>query len=1038
MIGFKSKHSICFRTIALILVCLFLVNDLSWAAPSYNSSFQTTLAPELRLKPFFEKHGLDFKNIFSVYLVAAELRNLATAKEVRDSRIVKLNRIFQNGEIEIEKDVGKDKFIETYYLECTGRKCRYAILNFKKDNAKIKILFPENPSTLDEKELIELGIKTEKDREYFSRGGLEGVWFKNLTATVNTETTESAVIPKKSSVEKDFPRDANNDLVLEPLSKPENLLPHTSKNTPRDETNGSGGVYASMFGLGHLVELTERLAKGTFGLYKEIWEDFKQRFEDDLDRVQSAVDSILMFMACLIKVVAIPVAYFFDSYAYSNISQVPQLLLSQPIGLWFLEAYLLFYTLYKRRGLIQLILLMTGLGLGYGFGSRYTRGGNPRRDSDYDIGLFFFGFIHPRVGIVDPRVLLAKILTTLVTWKEVDIASDDPEAYERKEGVMLLTPLLVWPLIPAVFILSFVRSLLTPLLGWSLIPAVFILSLARSFARFLFRRFVNSATFNRISATFDRVIVTYNRIRYFRTNRVIKNLSFADVEKHLGNFIERACTCCSGCAHIHLRYIDGALMRERVCTAFDSYKLKGENLEYIFGIQSRHVSYDLSVIGNRVTIRVSDSRLAGAVEGDVAKPPKGSCADCLNSIISNDSLLDKALNEGFDIEADLKPSRLKLKNPNQPFSDTTIYDREIRPLIDLGILIHLPDGKVKFSDMMMRPNNTGPPDKAYTTNLVREINEIEYPIGQKGEAKNKPMHRGEIPPDIRPAIKDLVMTIAQQHRASLATPAAEVAEAGANNATLGSAQSIMKNFDVNKNRHVLVIQHSPPFIDGSMNLATGGSLSFASAKAEINKIHKENLKYTPILAANTVLCHIAAPSTLPDGQQGILNRLDSGMRAREYSEKMLELKTDSSTDFIEQVKDTMRRAQETYKEVYGKDYTNCTFKFDVACPSLDLVARVQKELNLPALAFAPQEGEGNMVQVENIMLALRALERSIETSNIQSLIDAYSFVTGKEIISSIKDIAEFAKTMLFAMPKINVNELGRINALIEENIKTAA
>ena len=70
-----------------------------------------------------------------------------------------------------------------------------------------------------------------------------------------------------------------------------------------------------------------------------------------------------------------------------------------------------------------------------------------------------------------------------------------------------------------------------------------------------------------------------------------------------------------------------------------------------------------------------------------ANPPKGSCADCLNSIISNDPLLDKALNEGFDIEADLKPARLKLKNPDQPFSDTTIYDREIQPLIDLGILI---------------------------------------------------------------------------------------------------------------------------------------------------------------------------------------------------------------------------------------------------------------------------------------------------------------------------------------------------------------
>ena len=209
-------------------------------------------------------------------------------------------------------------------------------------------------------------------------------------------------------------------------------------------------------------------------------------------------------------------------------------------------------------------------------------------------------------------------------------------------------------------------------------------------------------------------------------------------------------------------------------------------------------------------------------------------------------------------------------------------------------------------------------------------------------------------------------------------------------------------------------------------------------KAEAERIHTENIKYTPPLATNTVLCHIAAPSTLPDGQQGMLNRLDSGMRGIKYSEKMLELKTDNSSDFIEQVKDTIQRAQKTYREVYGKDYANYTFKFDVACPSLDLVARVQNELKLPALAFAPQNGEGNMVQVENIMLALRALEQSIETGNIKSLIDAYTFVTGNKINLSIKDIVEFAKTMLFAMPKMNVNELCRINTLIEENIKTAA
>ncbi len=206
----KKRYSIIFRAIAQLLVCLFLVNDLSWAAPSYTTPQQTTLAPELRLKPFFEKHGLDFKNIFSVYLVSAELRNLAMAKEVRDSQIVKLNRLFANEEIEIEKDTGKDKFIETYYLECTGRKCKYAILNFKKDNAKIKVLFPENPSTLEERELAELGIKTDEDKEHFSRGGLDGVWFVNR----DTVKTSKAVDSKEVSFSQNFPTELFNRLDM--------------------------------------------------------------------------------------------------------------------------------------------------------------------------------------------------------------------------------------------------------------------------------------------------------------------------------------------------------------------------------------------------------------------------------------------------------------------------------------------------------------------------------------------------------------------------------------------------------------------------------------------------------------------------------------------------------------------------------------------------------------------------------------------------------------------------------------------------------
>jgi len=177
MIFFRTKHSICFKTVAIIIVCLLLLNDLSWAIPQgYNSS---TLAAESRLKPFFEKHRLDFKNLFLVHYVAGKLREAITAGDIRDGEIMRLNRSFPNGEVGIEKDTGKDRFVETAYLESTGREYKYIILNFKEEDKKIKVVFPAGPSTLNVNELLELGIKTGKDKDYFTGSGLKGVWFIN-------------------------------------------------------------------------------------------------------------------------------------------------------------------------------------------------------------------------------------------------------------------------------------------------------------------------------------------------------------------------------------------------------------------------------------------------------------------------------------------------------------------------------------------------------------------------------------------------------------------------------------------------------------------------------------------------------------------------------------------------------------------------------------------------------------------------------------------------------------------------------------------
>ncbi len=80
MSRYGNGHSSLTRSITLVAVCLFLVNAIDWADPSGSlnppQTINTTLAAESRLKPFFEKHGLDFRNLAAVIYAAGKLRDL--------------------------------------------------------------------------------------------------------------------------------------------------------------------------------------------------------------------------------------------------------------------------------------------------------------------------------------------------------------------------------------------------------------------------------------------------------------------------------------------------------------------------------------------------------------------------------------------------------------------------------------------------------------------------------------------------------------------------------------------------------------------------------------------------------------------------------------------------------------------------------------------------------------------------------------------------------------------------------------------------
>ncbi len=206
--------------------------------------------------------------------------------------------------------------------------------------------------------------------------------------------------------------------------------------------------------------------------------------------------------------------------------------------------------------------------------------------------------------------------------------------------------------------------------------------------------------------------------------------------------------------------------------------------------------------------------------------------------------------------------------------------------------------------------------------------------------------------------------------------------------------------------------------------------AFKLAIAEATRIHTENLKYTPAIPEKTILCHIITDSILPDEQRNVLQMLEQDMRDSSYAEKVVRLSNTDPADFIKEVSTLMARQRDLYK-----DYT---VKFDVACPSTDLVTTILNSgLGVKALAFEPCKEDA---QLEGIIMALRALG----SNNLDSLQRAFEFLSGNKLDLEklgITSIDEFVKRVAFILPtakEINYEDRRRLNDIIRENIKTAA
>ncbi|MDP3786782.1 MAG: ATP-binding protein [Candidatus Omnitrophota bacterium] len=206
------------------------------------------------------------------------------------------------------------------------------------------------------------------------------------------------------------------------------------------------------------------------------------------------------------------------------------------------------------------------------------------------------------------------------------------------------------------------------------------------------------------------------------------------------------------------------------------------------------------------------------------------------------------------------------------------------------------------------------------------------------------------------------------------------------------------------------------------------SASGVKAQDEAARIHSENLKYMPSIPEKTILCHIITDSILPEGQRKMLKALEKNMRSNDYSEKVIAFSINDPDKFTEELSALMEKQRKLY-EGYAVN-------FDVACPNVELVnAVLESNLGVKALAFEPCK-DADAVQVEGIILALRALN----SGKIESLREAFSILSGKELPQGL-DINEIMRKITFILPAAKIkdyNEIKKLNRLIEENIRAAA
>lgn len=948
------------RAIALIVVLFMLVNDIAWAEPAplfKPKENPFTLAAESRLNPFFKEHGLDFRNIAQVMYVAGKLRDIIASGDVRESHIVRLNRLFADGTVEIDMD------IHAANLKATGRQYHIATFRFAKEKKAVSAYFVSDPEKLNDDELNELGLADGRDRAFFMSPdypGLKGVWFAGAAA----------------------------DNGVDPAGKPRVPIPWT----------------------GPLVELFRRI-----NIYDEanptVWANpHAAGLVDHLDIKDGT------------RVLGIGAG----KYPYPEVFTVlkgARLDICEPPE-------------YEDETMASIGILLDNIrgespdggNLAEMIGSRiriipdYVQDAKEVVDGSYDT-VFLLNVldeVKATYGRDEAKEVAGKALSSLVDGGSIVYGA--LANYEKTLSILQEAADEL-----GLKLIKLAGPIVTD--GHNVTADIYKVVSAKAAILEMMRT----------EAGFDGV--TDMLLEHIKAGdvKLVETLSAAVKEDdNFEPYLERL--------QSSIYAIESFIEVSADDPTYDGPRDLLDSTEYNILNTLDTILSDSSADELPGLVTELQALLSQKVEQEdapttVSGPsPSGGWRQEEFDLQVNPESQEAAESSGREVKGYISPQpkarMLSDVEPNISFGEMVRDRGKLAALVEEPLLaacqLLFDKGITTLSSSANKMSIGG---HAYIRIFIPLLSKENLAIAKEICSDN-----ADTTCDLRISIPE-DCTVEELSRQAVALADRFVQqELGvgcfAHSFGVEGEKAFAEFMAMGKDRER---QRFKPESPGAVDYDRDGSrtdspyaVRSTQYENEANSIHIENLKFVPDNPEKTLVCHIVTESIVPESQHRMLNSVAEELRKEKYPEKIAVLSADesiSADDFMRKLEEV--KGQKWIKEYLDKGYT---ITFDVACHRQDLVQKVQ-DAGMQALAFSI-EGDGGIVQVEGIIMALRALG----TRKMDELLKAFRILAGRDASVSAKDVMELARRLTFILPlrRIDTNRIGALNGIIVKNILAAA